>query len=180
MQFLFKHAKPAHRLFVLWLTLLSAVNAFADSSKISPDLLPLLGQPSSNVNVIIQYNNPPQTGLIGGLLGGVVNLLGGVLNTVFSLIPAVSATIHSGDLLAISNQSNVAYISLDRPLVGMLDNSTAAVNAPYAWNIGLDGSGVGIAIIDSGIFAHPDLNVANSTASRVVCPLARSSRSRLR
>ena len=39
-------------------------------------------------------------GLLGGLVGGVLNLVGGVLNTVFSLIPAVSATVHPADVIA--------------------------------------------------------------------------------
>src|SRR5580704_5345045 len=174
MRLVSKYSKTWCRFAVVWLTLLSAVTAFADTSKISPDLLPLLSGPRGNVNVIIQYNTPPQqqnTGLIGGVLGlvgSVVNLLGGIVNSVFSLIPAISATVDSGNLLAISNQSNVAYISPDRALAGTLDYTTAAVNAPYAWSLGLDGSGIGIAIIDSGIFAHPDLNAAHSSASRVV------------
>ena len=80
-----------------------------------------------------------------------------MLNTVFSLIPAVSATLHGSDILAVSNQSNVAYISLDRAVAGTLDYTAAAVNASYAWNTGLDGKGVGIAIIDSGVYPHTDL-----------------------
>ncbi len=156
--------------------LLLASQAFADNSKISPDLLPLLANPSNKINVIVQYNTPPQQqssggllgGLLGGLVGGVVNLLGGVLNIVFSLIPAVSATLHPSDILAVSNQSNVAYISPDRALGASLDYTAAAVSAPAAWSSGLDGSGVGIAVIDSGIYNHPDLTAANSSRSRVV------------
>jgi serine protease AprX len=49
-----------------------------------------------------------------------------------------------------------------------LDYSTVAVNAPTAWNAGLDGTGVGVAVIDSGIYPHPDLNTAGSTRSRVL------------
>ena len=122
--------------------LLIAGRAFADNSKISPDLQPLLSNPSNKINVIVQYNTPPQSsgGLLGGLLGGVVNLLNGVLNTVFSLIPAVSATLHPADVIAVSNQSNVAYISLDRPLGASLDYTAAAVGAPSAWNSGLEGT----------------------------------------
>src|SRR5271168_393856 len=156
----------------LWLVLCVTGSAvLADNSKISPDLQPLLANPSSNVNVIVQYNTAPSTssgGLLGGLLGGVVNLVDGVLNTVFSLIPAVSATLHPADVIAVSNQSNVAYISLDRQLGASLDYSAAAVGAPAAWSSGLDGSGVGVAVIDSGIYNHPDLNGVHSPKSRVV------------
>ena len=121
-------------------------SAFANNSKISPDLQALMANSPSQINVIVQYNrsrsNPPEgfsAGLLGGVVGTVINLLNGVLNTVFSLIPAVSATLHPSDILAVSNQANVSYISLDRPLGASLDYSAAAVGAPMAWSYGLDG-----------------------------------------
>src|ERR1700733_1793453 len=166
-----KYSRYAARTAFLAFLLMLASSAFANNSKISPDLQALLGNPSSKINVIVQYNTPPQQssgGLLGGLVGGVVNLVDGVLNTVFSLIPAVSATLHPADVLAVSNQSNVAYISLDRPLGASLDYSAAAVGAPSAWSYGLEGDGIGVAIIDSGVYHHPDLNAANSSRSRVV------------
>jgi len=154
---------------ILSLALLLVSSALADTSKISPDLLPYLSKPSTNVNVIIQYNTTPCSGggLIGGLLCVTVNLLGGVLHTVFSLINAVTATVSSGNLLSLSDQSNVTYISLDRTVLATDDYTTAAMNAPLAWSAGLDGTGIGIAIIDSGIYSHPDLN-SSTGASRVV------------
>jgi len=156
------YSRKLVRFAVFWLVLLTACGAFADDSKISPDLKPLLSNPSSNINVIVQYNTPPQQssgggGLLGGLVGAVVNLLGGVLHVVFSLIPAVSATLHPSDIISVSNQSNVSYISLDRPVAASQDYAEAAVNAPVAWTSGFDGTGIGIAVIDSGIYAHPDL-----------------------
>ena len=166
-----KYSRRAARTAFLAFFLLIVGRAFADNSKISPDLQPLMANPSGKINVIVQYSTPPQQpsgGLLGGLLGGVVNLVGGVLNTVFSLIPAVSATLQPADILAASNQSNVTYISLDRQLGATLDYTAAAVGAPTAWSYGLDGSGVGVAVIDSGIYNHPDLRAANSSKSRVV------------
>src|SRR5258706_16042884 len=73
------------------LSLLLLASAFADNSKISPDLLPLLKNPSNTVNVIVQYNSPPQTcsgGLLGGILCTAVTLLGGGVKIVFTLINA--------------------------------------------------------------------------------------------
>src|SRR6266550_3476817 len=63
--------------------------------------------------------------------------------------------------------ADTSKISPDRPLRATLDYTAAAVNAPLAWSSGLDGAGVGIAIIDSGIYSHPDLTGANG-GSRVV------------
>jgi serine protease AprX len=159
------------RCVALWLFLLTTLSA-ADYSKISPDLKPLLANPSNQINVIVQYNSSPQTcvssGLLGGLVCTTVNLLGGVVKVVFSLINAVTSTLLPGDILSLSDQSNVTYISVDRSVQGSLDYTAAGVNAPYAWSSGWDGTGVGVAVIDSGIYPHPDLRTANSLASRVV------------
>ena len=154
---------------VVCLFLLTASSAVADDSKISPDLLPLLSNPTNTVNVVVQYNTaPPQQpqtcsggggllGIVGGLLCTVINILDSV---VFGLINAVAGTMHAGDVITLSNQSDVNYISLDRPLNASLDYTTEAADVPIAWNSGLNGAGVGIAVIDSGIYSHPDLRNA--------------------
>src|SRR5205823_6276771 len=49
-----------------------------------------------------------------------------------------------------------------------LDNTVAAVNAQIAWNYGLDGSGIGVVVIDSGVTNRTDFNSTSSSASRVV------------
>ena len=73
-----KHSRRALRTAAFTFFLLLASRAFADNSKISPDLLPLLSNPSNNINVIVQYNTPPQQSSAGsgsGLLGGLGGLL---------------------------------------------------------------------------------------------------------
>src|SRR5437763_3974911 len=114
---------------IICLSLLITIPALADTSKISPDLLPLLGTPGATHNVIIQYNSPPQTCTSGGLLGGLlcttVNLLGGVVHTVFDVINAVTGTLTGTQILSMSDQANVSYISLDRSVHGTLDYATA-------------------------------------------------------
>jgi len=161
--------KVSLRYTALGLALALANTAFAENSKISPDLLQLLGNPSSKVNVIVQYKSLPQ-GCSGQSAGTscVVNLLGGVVSQVFTLINSVAGTMLAGDVTGLSNQPNVSYISLDRSLGAALDYSTAGVNAPVAWSSGWDGTGVGIAVIDSGIYSHPDLGTANGRQSRIV------------
>src|SRR5258708_5097685 len=167
-----KYRRLVVRCAIVWMVVMAAGAAFADNSKISPDLQRLLANPSNTVNVIVQYNSPPQTcsggGLIGGLLCTTVNLLSGVVNVVFTLINAVAGTMVAGDVITLSNQPNVSYISLDRSLGAALDYSTEGVNAPVAWNSGWDGTGVGVAVIDSGIYSHPDLLSARNGQSRVV------------
>src|SRR5712691_7431246 len=83
--FIVKHTGQLARCAVAWLTLLLVGSAFADNSKISPDLLTLLTNPSNSVNVIVQYNSSLTS---RGIIGGIINLLGDVVNATFSLIPA--------------------------------------------------------------------------------------------
>jgi serine protease AprX len=152
----------------LGLAILLGSTALANNAKISPDLQSLLSNPAAKVNVIVQYNSPlPCSGVVGSASCPVVNLLGGVVNQVFSLINAVAGTMAAGDVVALSDEAAVSYISLDRTLLGALDYSTAGVNAPVAWSSGWDGSGVGVAVIDSGIYSHPDLLSAQGR-SRVI------------
>jgi serine protease AprX len=159
---------------VIWLALMAimAGSALGNNSKISPDLQALLNDSSTQVNVIVQYNSQQSTSCSGGLLGDllcpVLNLVGGVVNDLLGVINGVAASMSIGDVVNTSNQSNVSYISLDRPVRPMLDYTAAAVDAQYAWSAGFDGTGVGIAIIDSGIYPHQDLNAKNSNQSRIV------------
>jgi len=134
--------------FALFLT--GSVFAFPRSSKISPDLQGI--DPNSNVRVIVQYAQPPASASLLNipLLGGLLNQVLGILNAIVSIIPAST-------LPTLANDPNVIYISPDRPLTSLLDYSAQAVNAGAAWHANRTGSGVTVAIIDSGIDASPDL-----------------------
>src|SRR5438552_8306465 len=50
----------------------------------------------------------------------------------------------------------------------MLDLTTQTGNANLAWQFGWDGTGVGVAVIDSGISLKHDLTQADGIATRVV------------
>jgi len=129
--------------------ILAAKMILAASSKLSPELSsPAMG----NVNVIIQYKQAP--GPVDQLL---ISLLGGAVSATLSALKIEIATLPAASLQTLSNNANVAYISSDRPLSQMVDYSTAAVNAAAAWQTGLTGQGVTIAVIDSGISQVPDL-----------------------
>ena len=75
------------------------------------------------------------------------------------------AEVPNGKLKALAHSRRVARISLDRPVLGSLERTAATVSATTVWqNLGLDGSGVGVAIIDSGITPqHDDLSTGGGS-----------------
>jgi serine protease AprX len=148
---------------------------FAGTEKISPDLLPYLNS-SGQVQVVVQYAPGSETSC-NSLLGVVDCLLNSVLSAggkLLSDIPIVNnvvALVDGTGLLNLSNQANVVYISKDRPLSTLLSNAAPAINAQAAWNAGYTGSGIGIALVDSGVNNHKDLTsvgLLGLTTSRIV------------
>src|SRR5213595_2293843 len=101
----------------------------ADTSKISPDLLPYLNT-STKVQVIVQYAPGTQVSCSGllGLVDCLVNdivKLGGTILGQLPLVNGVVALLDGNGILNLSNQSNVVYISMDRPVKPSLSNAAS-------------------------------------------------------
>ncbi|SRR5579871_870698 len=120
------------------------------------------------ITVIVQFRQPPQEKDLAGMKSR-----GALVRNHMRSIPAVTMHIPASMLTELENNPNVAYVTPDR---AMSLTSTAANNEEYqtavesniaASQYALDGTGVGVAVIDSGIAAHPDLNNAAGN-SRVV------------
>src|SRR6266436_1290870 len=146
---------------ILWGGLLAGT-LYADRHKVSKDLVDELGQPGA-VDVIVQYKNDPSDADIAKFTAK-----GAKLKDHLKRFSAASFTAPAATIDALSDDPNVVYVSADRQVSAQFDYSEQAINAPSAWQIGLDGSGVGIAVVDSGVSQHDDLEQANSHKSRVV------------
>jgi len=135
-----------------------AAQAAMVAAKLSPDLQS--ADPNKPVDVIVQFRQPPTDS----------ELADENLNKKADL-PVVNAqlvTVKGSDLSSLAAHSNVAYISPDRPVRGALDKAVSAVNADIASYYGWDGTGIGVAVIDSGIGAVQDLaTTAYSNTNRV-------------
>ena len=157
------------------ITLLSAGLSFAGGKKhkLSKDLEALKGgHKGATVDVIIQFNQTPTAAQHQK-----VKKKGGVLKTKLDFIKGAHYSVPTGALGALADDRDVAYISPNRPISGTststLDYTPESVNASAAWKQwGLDGTGIGVAVIDSGVTAVGDLywwNPTNQTyGSRVV------------
>jgi serine protease AprX len=152
------------RRLAFWCVILSATLAFAAPRKISKDLQKQSSQPW--VNVIVQYRIPPSQRHFAKVAAE-----GGTLQQNLPLINSAAFTVKSSSLAALAKDSNVTYISPDRTVWAtaiVTDLYDQAVLAPYAWSKNLTGSGIGVAVIDSGITAGRDFTHANGTGSRIV------------
>src|SRR5260370_14380776 len=141
------------------ITLLAAGLSLADGNKhkLSKDLDALKGDnDGATVDVIIQFNQTPTDAHHQK-----VQSKGGVLKTNLDFIKGAHYSVPVESLDALADDPDVAYISPDRDVSGSLDYVTSAVGAPIAWNIyGLSGTGVRVAIIDSGIHKSSDFKDA--------------------
>jgi serine protease AprX len=75
------------------------------------------------------------------------------------LVRGQVADIPNAALEALANRPGVRAIRLDRRVTGTMERTDAAIGANWVRdNLGLDGSGIGVAIIDSGVTSwHDDL-----------------------
>jgi len=150
----------------LALLMLSAMPSSAGSTaKFSTDLQKRAAGAGSMVTVIVQYRQMPTDSSIRTMQLG-----GAAIRSKLHAIRAVTMRVPVSMLAKLAQDPNVAYITPDRPvsLTATNEDYTTAVEADVAAaQFALDGTGVGVAIIDSGVADHGDLHDA-SGASRVV------------
>ncbi len=143
-----------------------------NSEKLSPELRSLAdGSQPGSVNVIVQQEGTTQQSLLGSIfnLVNVVVRLGGRVTRSFGILGAVSARVPARSLRELASRSEVRYVSLDRTLVAGGHVETTTGTAAVRTQTGsallgllqttttLDGSGVGIAVIDSGLDARHEV-----------------------
>src|ERR1700721_349228 len=156
---------------IFLLLIATATVAFADNSKLAPELRGK--QTTQQVRGIVQYAPGTQIncnsllGLVDCLVNDIVKL-GGTILAPLPIVNGLVASLTGTALQTLSNSANVMYISTDRPLTPTLSNAAPAVNAFAAWQSGYTGAGIGVALIDSGVANHPDLNGGFLGWSRVV------------
>ena len=137
--------------------------ALADDSKHSRDLKDKTG--SEDVDVIVQYAVAPRQRHKDRIAGH-----GGQVKSDLQVVKAVSASLPASKLRALSDDPDVSFVTPDRTVTGSLNYVTAAAGAGYAWQLGYDGIGIGVAVIGSGTnTSGSDFNTTvTSKTSRVL------------
>src|SRR5215831_14315799 len=129
------------------------------AAKMAPDLQGL--DPEKPVDVIVQFRKTPAKSAL--------DEIGGTTKAEFPMMNAQLVTVKAGNLGDVASRSDVSYISPNRKVRGALDKVVTAVNADIAFSSGWDGTGIGVAVLDSGIGGVDDLKSdGNVNPSRVV------------
>lgn len=81
----------------------------------------------------------------------------------FSIVNCCTAKATATQIRNMLDDPNITRIHYDRPVRILLDVAAPSVGVPLAWESGLTGRGIRIAIIDTGIYPHPDFNASDAT-----------------
>ncbi|MBA2416599.1 MAG: S8 family peptidase, partial [Geodermatophilaceae bacterium] len=89
----------------------------------------------------------------------IIQQAGGTAGRVLPIIHGRVALVPNGALIGLANNSLVRHVALDRPAFGVLERTSATVGAAAVrQELGYDGAGIGVAVIDSGVTPwHDDL-----------------------
>ncbi|HKP11111.1 MAG TPA: S8 family serine peptidase [Blastocatellia bacterium] len=140
------------------------------ASKLSDDLQKKVGQvaPNAEIPVIMQAAGTPSKSL-----QDLMKRQGGKIKRLFTNFNAVSFSLPAGALAALAARDDVVRLSLDRTtqVSGHVEEATGTdqVRSYAASPTGqLDGTGIGIAILDSGIYqAHHEF-LDDAGSSRII------------
>ena len=134
-----------------------------DGSALQPQLLEMTTQhPESIVRVIVQAREPAQ-------LAELITDLGGQVTKDLHIIRALAAEMPADAVERLALHPTVRWVSLDAPVVSTASHMQEApelfentyldtLGVPQVWNLGIDGEGIGVAVIDSGIQNSQDFS----------------------
>src|SRR5882672_8684010 len=113
------------------------------------------GGPGDLVSVIVRTSGDPNGAQLGRLRGH-----GGALKARHTTLHGYSARVPASQIEALADDPEVEHVSFDSPVKANLDIAYRVVRADKALaDFGaLDGRGIGVAIVDSGVANHQDLS----------------------
>jgi serine protease AprX len=124
-------------------------------AKVDPLLLGQLVDVTGQSYVVVRAENADLVGAVSGL----ITSLGGTLGRTLPILDARAARLPNSAVLTLAASALVERVALDRLILGFAERTSATVGADSVrQQLGYDGAGVGVAVIDSGITAwHDDL-----------------------
>lgn len=99
-----------------------------------------------------------------------LNTSGFARGSTFTSVPGFSGEVNADGLLALAEHDDVLFIGYDQPVRIALSSSVPAIQADAVWqqqvnNLSVNGSGVTICVLDTGInYTHTDFGACSVTA----------------
>jgi serine protease AprX len=106
------------------------------------------------ISVIVQTTGDPSAEHLGRMRGR-----GASIKKHHKAIRGYSARVPASEIQALADDPEVEHVSIDAPVSAHMDTVLAAIKSDQAFLDlgGFDGRGIGIAIVDTGVQSHPDL-----------------------
>ena len=138
---------------------LATAPAFAQSHKIGPLAQRAAAQQNGLSPVIVRAIDHGSMSRVAAL----IQQSGGTLGRALSIIDAHTAMLPNAAIAALADHSEVQTVFLDRPVHGAMERTGATIGATAIHQtLGYDGTGIGVALIDSGVTPwHDDLSDAS-------------------
>lgn len=137
------------------------------SSKLAPDLAQILQEnPNAPVAVIVVYTKPPTQGQFRA-----AQQLGAQLNAQLPLVNGAAYTMMPSAIQTLAQNSSVVHISANHTVNASMDDFTDAaigMSTVRGMGLGSGNTGIGVAVIDSGINGSVDDLMETKVKSRVV------------
>ena len=133
------------------------------ASKAAAELHLGSGSPDEKLRVIVQFKagaKPRHHDFVAAR--------GGSLNHELGAIRSAAYTATRETVEALANDPDVEQVSPDLAVKAFLDVAGKTVGADLAFNYGWDGTGIGVAVIDSGVTLQTDLRNTSGDQSRIV------------
>ena len=143
--------------------LLAGAAGFGQTPKIAADLKN--ADSKDIVQVIVQFDKDPTDVYHQKILSR-----GGTLRAMLHSVRGASYTLPAAALAELAHDPSVVHISQDHRVFAKLDYTAAAINAPAAWQLGWTGTGVGVALVDSGVSLDQDLAERNVVYQQNLLP----------
>jgi serine protease AprX len=150
---------------LLTISTLCTVAHAQPSGALDPLLRPRTSLLTGQSRVVVVARSADSVGTVTQL----IQLLGGTLGRSLPIVNGRAATVPNVSLVTLASNSAVQHVALDRLIVGTMERTGLTTGATAVrQEFGLDGSGVGVAVIDSGITAwHDDLSDAVTSSQRI-------------
>ncbi len=130
---------------IFFLILIAILSFSVSAGKIHPNLEKFLDKDES-ISVIVQFEEKP-----GDEHRNILSNAGCISGYVARHMNLIVADCPGRSLQGLSQANKVQFIWEDEFLSTTLDVSAPQISAPDAWNLGYNGSGINVALIDTGV-----------------------------